>query len=87
MKFKEVVGEIFSGAECYRENSKRNEVTFEVQSAEFNAEKLFKLSDVLGTGTISIETETRQGGYCETCSYAYGVMVFTARGVKFNEGN
>lgn len=69
--------------EEYKEYPARAEVEFVLQRTEFNAEKLFKLSDLLGTGTIEIETETRYGGYCETCSYEYGVMVLTAKGVKF----
>jgi hypothetical protein len=82
--FREKIAEIFPyGVEGYKEYPARNEVVFELERAEFDAEKLFKLSDALGTGTIGIETETRYGGYCETCEYSYGVMVLTARGVKF----
>lgn len=82
--FKEKIKEIFAyEVESYKEYPERNEVRFELRRTEFNAEKLFALSDALGTGTIGIETETRWDGYCDTCSCEYGVMVLTARGVKF----
>lgn len=82
MKFKAKVNEIFGGVSEYKENAKAKTVFFVIDRIEFNAEKLFALSDLLGTGTIGIEAETRNGGYCETCSYEYGVMELTATGVE-----
>lgn len=80
--FKEKIEEIFGAVSEYTERPSRKEVSFISDRTEFTAERLFALSDLLGTGTIGIEAETRNGGYCETCSYEYGVMVFTARGVE-----
>jgi hypothetical protein len=82
--FKEKIKEIFGyEVEEYTEHPSRNEVTFELRRTEFDAEKLFALSDALGTGTIGIETQTRWEGNCDTCSYEYGVMILIVRGVKF----
>jgi hypothetical protein len=84
MTFKDKIHKIFgSGIENYREILDSNEIIFELNRTEFNAEKLFELSDALGTGTISIETDVRTSGYCDTCSYEYGVMILTVKEVKF----
>lgn len=81
MGFKEKITQIFGGVSEYVERPDISEVSFVIDNVDFDAAKLFALSDLLGTGTIGIETETRNEGYCETCSYEYGVMVLTARGV------
>jgi len=79
--FEEGIGKIFESVSCYKESG--DKVSFETDKVIFTAEKLFALSNLLGTGVIEIEAETRSGGYCDTCSYEYGVMVLTAGGVKF----
>jgi hypothetical protein len=84
MKYKETVDKIFGYVEEYKESPEKGTVTFELRRTEFNAEKLFALSDLLGTGTIEIEADIRYEGYCETCSYEYGVMILNAVGVSFD---
>ena len=81
MKFEKEVRKLLSGVDVYKERPDRGEVYIEIEGSEFTAEKLFKLSDLLGTGTISISTATRHGGYCETCDFEYAVMILTATGV------
>ena len=87
MKFKDKVTKLFPDVDEYKEvesdrwHDGKSVVTFVVRRADFTAEKLFELSDVLGTGTIEIKPEVRYGGYCSTCSYEYGVMEMTAVGV------
>lgn len=82
--FKDRIRQIFGyGVEEYKETPNKGEIYFELARTEFTAEKLFALSDLLGTGTIGIEAGTRDGGYCPTCSFEYGVMEVTARGVDF----
>lgn len=81
-KFREEVENIFGSVEEYRESKKTGTVFFVINRIEFTAEKLFKLSDLLNTGSIGIEASTRNDGVCDTCSYEYGVMELTARGVE-----
>lgn len=81
--FEKKVYEIFSGIEEYTEDAKAKTVTLVIGSSGFNAEDLFALSDLLGTGFIRFYPETRSEGYCETCSYEYGVVVMEATKVKF----
>jgi hypothetical protein len=70
LKFKEQVEEIF-GKDCIRsyiEYPKTNNVYIDV--TEFTAEKLFELSDLLGTGVIRINPDAYySGGGCDTCDY------------------
>ena len=83
--FYDAITELFLSVDEYKEDVKRQTVSFVMSRAEFNAEDLFKIAGFLGTGTIGIECDTRNGGYCDTCSYEYGVMVWTATNVKFPE--
>lgn len=82
-EFEKKVNSVFSGVEEYSENAKTGRVTFVIQNADFTAEDLFAISDLLGSGTVNIESSTRNEGYCSTCSYEYGVMEITFSGVKF----
>lgn len=62
-------------------------VTTEVESDQLNTLKitfryhdvtfddLQKLADEFGTKKINFGSETRQGGYCDTCAYSYSVNV------------
>ena len=36
---------------------------------------LKKLSEFFGTEEIDVNSENREGGYCETCSYSYSVNI------------
>lgn len=83
-KFKDKVNSIFDTVEEYKEYPAKKTVTFTVTNIEFNAKKLMEISDLLGTGTILLESSTRNGGYCSTCSFEYGVMEFTATGVDLS---
>lgn len=80
-KYKDKVEEIFGSSIVYYGESGTN-VYIEI-SGGFNAEKLFKLSDVLDTGVIHV-TPTYSGGGCDTCDYGAAEvgMELRADGVK-----
>lgn len=48
--------------------SKYHDVTFE---------DLTQLSEIFGTRDINLGSETREGGYCETCRFNYDVTIIT----------
>ena len=65
-KFKKKVDDLFYGVYNYSECKKNKEVCFSVTSG-FNAEALFKLSDLLGTGTIHSSPDASETYGCPTC--------------------
>jgi hypothetical protein len=80
LKFKKQIEEIFGKLKYYFEYSDGT-VNWEIYGG-FTAEKLFKASDVLNTGTIEV-TPTHQGGGCDTCGYGDEDNVeFHATGAK-----
>ena len=85
-KYLQIIKDIFGEYELeeYEEDLKYKRLSFLLRRTEFNAEKLFKLSDFLETRVIKIDTETRNDGYCDTCSYEYGVMRLTIENVNFD---
>ena len=65
-KLKELLNEVrpITG---YKESIKNKTVYFEIDDYEFNVQELFKFSDILGTGQISVEHYDSSG--CSTCDY------------------
>lgn len=56
-------------------------ITLREFSDTFNFEDLEKISKILGTKHINLSSETREGGYCETCRYTTSVLVLECAGV------
>jgi hypothetical protein len=82
-KFEEQVKELFSGVYNYSENPKIGEVYFQIRYG-FNAESLFALSDLLGTGSIHSSCDGSAGGGCPTCDGDLTTWItISASGVKF----
>ena len=82
---REKVDAIFEGAlNTYNEHkvSSRTEVWIEVDSDAVTFDKLAALSDLFQTRKINLGTETREGGYCETCAYSYSVVVIRVEDIK-----
>lgn len=67
------VEEIFDGVRSYTESATRKTVEFTVSGSEVSFDKLAQLSELFQTKNINLGSETRQGGYCETCAYTYSV--------------
>lgn len=81
-QFKEQVEELFYGVYNYYEDKKRKTVDFDITSG-FDAESLFKLSNLLETGTIHSSSEGSTGG-CPTCDGDLTTWIsISATGVKF----
>lgn len=59
-----------------------NTVIIELQDISVTYKMLDNLSDLLKTDDINLSTETREGGYCETCHYTYTVTIITAYNCK-----
>ncbi len=78
-RFKDGVSKIFGYTTKYKEDITRKTVEFQVD--DFTAEKLFALSDYLGTPTI-LSTPTGTNG-CPTCGVDYAINIY-ARNVKFD---
>lgn len=38
------------------------------------------LSEIYGTTHINVDSEAREGGYCETCRYSYNATIITVVG-------
>lgn len=49
--------------------------TVEFRDHEVTFDDLMKLSETFGTKKINFGTETRNDGFCDTCSYSYSVCV------------
>lgn len=81
MKFKQQIEDLFGEVSEYSEY--KDKVRFKISDG-FTADKLFKLSDILGTGTIDINSYYISGG-CDTCDYGEETgMEFNAFGVKYD---
>jgi hypothetical protein len=65
----------------YSEDELRKSVRITVSDVDFA--KLARLSRLFKTKDINFGSETRSGGYCETCSYTYGVVVIRIDGADF----
>lgn len=86
-QFKEQVKEIFGSGSVQSYDEYRTKSVIIIEVSDFTAEKLFKLSDLLGTGTIRINPEAEYTkGYCDTCDYGVEhnkwIMLY-AENVKF----
>lgn len=76
------VEEIFYGVRSYTESASQRTVEFTVSGSEVSFDRLTKLSELFQTKNINFGSETRQGGYCETCAYTYSVCkIFVADAV------
>lgn len=82
-KFEKEIKEALGYVEEYEERPEKGEVFMVVTGSGFNAEDLFKVADLLGTGKIRSIPSTRSDGYCETCYFEYGVIEMTATEVNF----
>ena len=51
-----------------------NSVQVEIETESLNFDQLVWFSKFFGTKNINVNAETREGGYCETCSYTYSVQ-------------
>lgn len=45
-------------------------------------EDLQRVSGLLGTTKINMDSEVREGGYCETCRYSYSITVLTVSDIR-----
>ena len=59
--------------------------SIELQYHDITFEDLQAVSQALGTTKINVDSETREGGYCETCRYSYSVTVITVMDIKLPE--
>lgn len=60
----------------------KNTITIELCDTNITYKMLDNLSELLKTDSIDISSETREGGYCESCYYTYTVTVLTAYNCK-----
>jgi hypothetical protein len=73
----------FSGfASLEAMNEKGFVICFEEHETSFD--DLVKISEAFGTKVINFKSETREGGYCETCSYSYSVNLVSVDDVAEN---
>jgi hypothetical protein len=57
-------------------------VVIEVRYHDISFEDLVKVSKALGTTRINLDSQTREGGFCETCRYSYSITVLTVWDVR-----
>lgn len=67
--------------ESYRVDPVRNSIEVETREGLTFA-WLEEVAEMFGTKDINVTTETRNGGYCETCSYEYSVAILDVMNVK-----
>ncbi len=65
----------FGYVEC---NFKDGVITIATQE-EITFKMLDQLSNLFKTESINLSSDTRDEGYCETCSYTYSVNVITIK--------
>ena len=61
-------------------------VKIELRYHDITFEELQEISKALGTTKINLDSETREGGYCDTCRYSYSITVLTAMDVRLPDG-
>ena len=88
--FKERVEAIFGIIENYTENQTNNTLSFDINTTnkhtDVSFEELAKLSDLIGTRKINLNTEYQVSSGCETCGYgAKNLQPVTCSQVNFHE--
>lgn len=68
---KEAFPDVYVSVEAISETS----VTATFRDNDLSYEQLLVLSEAFGTRKINVGSETRDDGYCETCSSPYSVCV------------
>lgn len=59
----------------YTEYPEQRKVEIEISGDEVTFDNLSKMSELFQTKNINFGSETRHGGYCETCAYTYSVTM------------
>lgn len=54
----------------------------EINYHDITFDDLTMVSKALGTSKINLDSQTREGGYCETCRYSYTVTVLTVMDIQ-----
>ena len=49
-------------------------------------DQLAKIADFFGTKSINLGTESRDDGFCDTCSSPYSVQIIRVRGITKRMG-
>lgn len=81
--YKEISNIVDGSLDTYQENAEQGTVEIAVRYTDVNFDLLEKLAHLFNTRLINIGSETRNEGYCETCSYEYSVVTLFISGVKF----
>lgn len=75
------VNEMFAGCLSVTNiNDRSFDIEFEDRNTSFA--DMEEISKVFGTRNINFKSESREGGYCETCSYSYTVNIVTVADIS-----